>query len=126
MNWKAIVEAVKKFPFAAKIKPVWKFLLRNLAEISIEEFRRKVVALESQGPAAVDKLIDKWQADLKKKITGSWIPDWAEVKACEIIQENGDELQGKLHTAIEAGGGPLVNKLFGELSADVLARIDAL
>ena len=124
---RAIITFLRRLPIAAWIKPLWKGALRAVVQSEGDALQARLrAAIEAEGVKAVDRNIDKWQADLKAAISRLPLPSGIRDSVRRMIQDHGDELQTRLRGAITAGGPAAVDAAFDTAQAALLLKIDAL
>ena len=124
---KAIIAFLRKLPIAAWIKPIWKGALRAVVQSEGDALQARLrAAIAADGVKAIDRNIDKWQADLKAAISRLPLPGTIQERVRRMIQDHGDELQARLRTAIGARGPAAVDAAFDAAQSALLLKIDAL
>lgn len=128
MSWlKQAWTWVRKLPVARTLKPIWKSLLRDIIQEEGDALQARVkAAVAVEGPAAIDRNIDSWQAALKRRLEALPLPIGMERKILDTIQVQGDGLQAALKNAVAVGGPAGVDVAFDAAQEALLERIGLL
>ena len=114
--------------FLKLLKPLAKKGVIQLVQREGDKLQNNVgAALVHQGPEAVDKLFDSWQARILSGLnTLQFLPDWIRHHALRIVQDEGDKMQQRVKDAALNGGPRAVDLVFDHSQRLIIERINAL
>lgn len=110
------------------LKPLIKSKAKAVVRSEGDKLELEVARLyEMGGIAAVHAHVDTWQANMKAKIKGSWIPDFLEDKMLGLLADGGkfDVIQAQLEEKARTEGLEGIHDLFDRAQAGIIAKIDS-
>ena len=118
---------VRKLPVARYIRPLWQGLLLDVVREEGDALQVRVkAAVAVEGPAAIDRLVDNWQAAIKRRLEALPLPLGIERRLLDAVQGQGDAFRAALRRALANGGPGAVDVAFDAAQEALAARIAAL
>lgn len=130
MNFKSIWTAIRRFPVAKYIKPIWKGLLKEAVQECGDWLQAEVQKdFAELGPKAVEKLaerLDRWGVRVSGLVSKVPLPGGIKDRVQGFLSYEPAALKNGLREAMMNGGKDAIDSVFDQSQAVLISKIEAL